>query len=126
MNYEDDYIMRLIHEIIRMLVKLLMNVDMKSPMTELFLEDSQQDKVDRWCRMIDGGEINEAENELSELMEEKSTENLKAALKFYAYLNDKDDEFLMQNHFSREEIRMGLENLAQVYGVQGITDIFKN
>lgn len=124
MNYEDDYIMRLIHEIIRMLIKLLMNVDMKSPMAELFLEDSQQDKVDRWCRMIDSGEINEAENELSELMEERSTENLKSALKFYAYLNDKDDEFLVQHHFSREEIKMGLENLAQMYGAEGLTEIF--
>ena len=124
MNYEDDYIMRLIHEIIRMLIKLLMNVDMKSPMAELFLEDIQQDKVDRWCRMIDSGEINKAENELSELMEERSTENLKAALRFYAYLNEKDEEFLVQNHFSREEIKMGLENLAQMYGAEGLTEIF--
>lgn len=124
MNYENDYIMRLIHEIIRTLIKLLLHIDTDSPMTEVELDASQSEMLDRWCGMMDDGNINEAENELILSLEDKSEKNLRTAILFYSYLNEKDDEFLNANNFSREEIRQGLQNLAERYGVRGIADIF--
>lgn len=38
------------------------------------------------------------------------------ALLFYSYLNDKTDEFLEANDFSREEIILGIENVTDRFG----------
>lgn len=50
--------------------------------------------------------------------------NLEVALLFYSYLNDKEDEFLQKNNFSRDEIKSGIKELVSRYGLTGMADIF--
>ena len=45
------------------------------------------------------------------------------ALLFYAYLNDKSDEFLETHNYSRDEIKDGLKEVTIRYGVDGFADI---
>ena len=124
MRYEDDYIMRVNREIIRMLIRLLFHIDSGSPLTELVLDATQKANLDRWSRMIDDGDINESENELFELLEDGSMENIQTAVLFYSYLNEKEDAFLESHDYSREEVQTGIEELAEKCGLEDITKLF--
>lgn len=122
--YERDYIMRLIKEMVRAVLKLIFHIDTESPAEEL-LEDSEEKAVlNTLLDLADEGKINEAENAVFEITENRDYKGLEAALLFYSYLNDKSDEFLEANDFSRDEIKDGLRELASRYGISSIADIF--
>ena len=123
--FEQDYIMRLIHEMIRMALKLLFHLDTESEMQQLIKETKTEESLDDLMKEIDRGNINEAENKLYKMVDEKKTkDNLLLGLGFYAYLNEKDEDYLMEHDFSRREVRGGLESLMSEYGLHGMTDIF--
>jgi hypothetical protein len=121
---EEDYVMRLIKEMVRAVLKLLFNIDTDSPTSEL-LEDSEEKTVlNTLLAMVDDGKVNEAENEIDEMTENRDQNNLKVALLFYSYLNGKSDEFLEENNFSRDEIKEGLETIVSRYGLDSIASMF--
>lgn len=122
--FEQDYIMRLIKEMVRAILKLLFHIDTEAPVTELLKSSEQQETLEALLRMIDDGRINEAENRLSDLIDETDKENLKTALLFYFALNEKTDEFLLENNFSRDEIRLGIESVTEKFGVRGLAESF--
>lgn len=122
--FEQDYIMRLIKERVRAILKLLFHIDTEAPVTELLKSSEQQETLEALLRMIDDGRINEAENRLSDLIDETDKENLKTALLFYFALNEKTDEFLLENNFSRDEIRLGIESVTEKFGVRGLAESF--
>ena len=68
--YEKDYIMRLIHGTAMVLARLLLGRQMEEE-GEIAdaLEKQEKAENDRLRRMIDGGNINEAEERLFELLE---------------------------------------------------------
>jgi hypothetical protein len=124
MYEQQDYVMRMIHEMVRTLLKLLFNIDADSPSTQLLQDDSEaQDTLDSLLDLIDEGQINEAENRLYGITSE-NRRDLEIALIFYSYLNDKTDDFLEEHDFSRREIKEGLLRLAEMHGIRGYTDIF--
>ncbi|MCI8371222.1 MAG: hypothetical protein HFI75_02290 [Lachnospiraceae bacterium] len=124
--YEKDYIMRVIKEIVRTLIKLLFNIDTEKATDELLKDQNSINKLKQLLEMIENGQINEAENEVYDLIErgDRDQEQIKLAILFYAYLNDKDDEFLISHAFSREEIKEGLQNIARKCGVAGLTELY--
>lgn len=122
--YEQDYIMRLIQEMVRAVLKLIFHIDTESPAGEL-LEDSEEKAVlDTLLDLADEGKINEAENTVFEITENMDYKNLEAALLFYSYLNEKSDDFLEENDFSRDEVREGLQEIVSRYGLGSIADMF--
>lgn len=122
--FEQDYIMRLIKEMVRTLLKLLFHMDTEVRMETLLKEGEEEETLDALLNLIDRGEINEAENRLSDLMTEGGMSALETALLFYSYLNDKTDTFLEENDFSREEIMAGLRTVVSGYGLEGVADVF--
>lgn len=81
------------------------------------------------ARMVDEGKLNEAENELLECIERQEVlgmvvsktkrqclQNLEMALSVYGYMNDKEDLFLEEHGFSREEIWEGIRSIQNEYG----------
>ena len=74
--------------------------------------------------LVDAGQIEQAENRLYDLTEQERRVDLEMAVLFYSYLNDKSDEFLEAHHFSREEVRLGLEDFARRFGLGGMAEIF--
>ena len=109
--FEQDYIMRAIKDIAKMLAKIIFNKEAKSDVSELLETEAEQETLEKLRQMIDEGEINEAENLLFGLTEESENSGLPIALAFYSYLNEKDDEFLLENNYSRKEIMDGLKML---------------
>ena len=123
--FEQDYIMRLIKEMVRALLKLLFNINTESPTAELLNDESEaKETLDKLLDLVDNGSINQAENELYELLSQQSMVNLEIALLFYSYLNDKEDKFLEEHNFSREEIKMGLKYATSQYGLSNIAEMF--
>ena len=57
--FEQDYIMRVIKEMIRAILKLLFSIDTDSPTMELLSEKEQVETTEKLMEMVDGGKINE-------------------------------------------------------------------
>ncbi len=121
--FEQDYVMRIIKEMVRAILKLLFNIDTDSPSTELLEDEKERQKLDALLDMVDAGSINEAENIIYEITENGAKVNLEIALLFYSYLNDKPDDFLEEHNFSRDEIKSGLKNISSRYGVGSFTEM---
>lgn len=119
---KQDYLMRLIHEMVRTIIKLIFNIDEKTVDIEQELKETS-DLYIRLVRLADAGKINEAENLLYEQLENGLAEDLKAALGFYDHLNDYTEEFLDKADFSREEIKSGLVSVLRMYGYEGMTGL---
>lgn len=124
--FEQDYIMRQIQQILKILVKVLFNIDDKSPSLNLIQNVEVKKTVGDLLRKIDNGNINQAENEISVMTDNTTMDNLLAGIIFYSYLNEKDDDYLESYDFSREEVEDGLKNLLSKYGLDDIINIFYN
>ena len=122
--FEQDYIMGLIKEMVRAVLKLLFHIDTESPTVELLEDKEEKETLKNLLDMIDDGKINEAENRLYDSTSDTDMNSLETALLFYSYLNDKTDDFLEENDFSRDEIKLGLENVADSLGLSSIAKMF--
>lgn len=122
--FEQDYVIRLIKEMVRAILKLLFNIDTESPTVELLENKEEKKTLESLLDMVDAGKINEAENRLYDLISDTDVNGLEVALLFYSYLNDKTDDFLEANDFSRDEIKLGLEDVIDRFGLSSIAKMF--
>lgn len=121
--FEQDYIIRLIQQMVRTILKLLFNMDKKEDM--IIFEDEKTEQIyNQLLELVNQGMINEAENMLYEQLDTNNTAELKMGLLFYEYLNELSDETLEQCDYKREEIRMGIQIILKEYGYLGLTDMF--
>lgn len=122
MYEEKDYVMRIVHEYIRMIIKLIFGKDIDK---EEYSVDAENVIVfKKLQKMIDDGQVNEAENLLTDYLRADNVKDLSMAILFYDYLNHKGDEFLDEHNYSREEIKEGLRYVIDMYGYGYIGDIF--
>lgn len=120
--FEQDYIMRLVHEIARVLAKILFDINSETITEELESRIEETDTLERLKNMIDEGQINEAENNLYDLLNEGAPNCIETAILFYSYLNEKTDEFLEETAYSRDEVKAGIECVAERVGLNGIVN----
>lgn len=114
--FQQDYILRIIHETIRMALKLLCGVDVDAPESEPLETREERDALKRLTDLMDRGEIDRAENLLFDGLTANDPSSLKTALLFYEHLNRMDDAFLEAHDFSREEVRTGLRDALSRWG----------
>ena len=122
--FEQDYIKRLIKEIIRTILKLLFDIDTEIPTIELLENEEEKATLETLLNMVDDGDINEAENKVFEMVEAGGRDSLELVLLFYSYLNDKSDDFLAENNFSRKEIQDDLKYILSKYGLDCMAEMF--
>lgn len=123
MAYEQDYIMRMIKEMVR----ALMSVLLKKRFHELDLEEKAEitgdDETKELFDLADTGKINEAENLLLENADFSNPRFIQEAMAFYEHINEYDDEFLEEHNYTREEIVDGLKDILNYYGLSGMFDM---
>ena len=120
---DKDYVMRIVHEWIRTLIKLIFNKDIdKEEDAEIPLEVMEQFR--KLNAMIDDGEINEAENILLDGLEEGNRAYFEMSLLFYEKLSGNTDEFLAEYDYSREEVVDGLKYVVNYYGYGSLLEAF--
>lgn len=128
MNFENekDYIMRIIHEVIKLLISLILgknaNQEEQSPEEIYSLSDSKCSQIKS---MVDRGEINEAENMLFEKLDGTDKASAAEMIFFYEYTSQKSSEFLKQHNYSKEEVLEGLRMLAAKTGFRHMTDFLE-
>ena len=118
MIHKNDFVMRQIRDMVRILAKIVLgrdtieyedNEDMKfSEMSHIYTD---------LIRMVDEGKINEAENFLFDEINKDENKSFEMALRFYDYLNSLSDVYLEENNYSREEVKEGVQNLADSRGL---------
>lgn len=121
MGYQDDYVMRTISDLVRAISRLVLgknDIDYELPEDE-----DKYTPIDRAYRqlkdMADAGDINGAENLLSDQLDPADLDRLEMALTFYMYLNQFKDDALYTANYSREEIVDGINSVCAEYGISG-------
>lgn len=112
--YEQDYIMRMINNLVRVLSRIIFKKE--TPVYEISRNEkySQSDSLHKnLLALLSDGKINEAEDMLFEDFNPKDNKDLMVALDFYNRLNNLDDEYLQENNFPRKEIEEGLRDMAK-------------
>ncbi len=120
-EYEEDYIMRQIKNIVKAVARVAFRADTTR---ELRLEQQADEYAARLTENAAAGHINEAENQLYADTENRDPAALAAGLRFYEYLNSLDDAFLKAHDFSREEVYEGLLHLVRAYELDGLAELF--
>ena len=123
-NDEKDYIMRIIKEMVRVLFSLMLGKQYKS--VELPEENKYEvsgKTLEEFGKMVDAGLINEAENVLLESIDYTKKEEVFAAILFYQYVSEKDNDFLAAHNYSKEEALDGIKRLAEQQGYGQITSL---
>jgi len=115
--FQKDFIVREIENfskfVIGMFRKEKVKIEIHGEQGE-FIEDDYL--YFRFQEMIYNGKINEAENELFELIEkDPKLEHLKLAEKFYSEVIKMSDDYLQRQNYSREEIFESLDQLKEIY-----------
>jgi len=124
---EKDYIMRMIKEMVRVLFSLVFGKKYVS--VELEKENKYEvsgKKLKSFLDMIDLGQINEAENILLDNIDYTNKEEVMAAALFYQYLSEKDNEFLENNNYTKEEVLSGFKQLLIQSGYKELFYLIKN
>ena len=114
MNFTDekDYIMRMIKEMVRVLFSLAFG--QKYVSVELEKENKYEvsgKNLKIFLNMIDLGQINEAENILLDSIDYTNKNEVMAVALFYQYLSEKDNQFLENNNYTKEEVLSGFKQL---------------
>lgn len=125
MDFEQDYIMRMIRQMVAALISVILGKENK--IYELPLEDqykSSEGLLRDLLTMVNDGKINEAEYLLYESFEQDNKKYIENAILFYSYLNELDNVFLEKCNYSRDEIEMGLKEIAKKSGMEGLMEIF--
>ena len=122
--FEEDYVMRIIKEAVRALLKLLFGIDTTNPSVELLEDKQMRDRVTEMTDMVDDGHINEAENRLYEGVDVRRRGGHQMVLVCFFYLSGLGDDFLDDHDYSREEIGQGLRDMIGRFGLEGMADVY--
>lgn len=120
---EKDYYMRIVHELVRMLIRLVLSKDIDKNEEEAVPLEVME-RYRKLIAMIDDGQINEAENLLLDGLEPDCRAYFELTLMFYEKLNGKTDEFLEEHDYSREEVLDGIKYVVDFYGYGSLMDAF--
>ena len=128
MNFTDekDYIMRMIKEMVRVLFSLAFGKKYVS--VELEKENKYEvsgKNLKIFLNMIDLGQINEAENILLDSIDYTNKNEVMSVALFYQYLSEKDNQFLENNNYTKEEVLSGFKQLLMKSGYSDLLYLLK-
>ena len=75
--------------------------------------------------MIDLGKINEAENILLDSIDYTNNNEVIEVALFYQYLSEKDNKFLENNNYTKEEVLSGFKQLLMQSGYTDLLYLLK-
>lgn len=125
-NFENDYIMRMIRDMVRFIATVAFG------RTDLMVDIDDINKADTgrvppstlmyadMLALLEKGNICGAEDMLYEQMDTSDMGYLEAGLAFYHKLTELDDDELESCNYSREEILDGLRELSDIFGISGL------
>ena len=122
--FEQDYLMRQIKEFIAFMMKLLFGAELRTADELIDYQQNSGDGSGILFRMIDSGDIRQAEELLYESIQTKTADNLLKGYVFYQYLAQQEDEFLEAHDYSRRMIAEGVRRLAALFDASHLVSLF--
>lgn len=126
--YEQDFIMREINLMVRMIAKLVFRKDYKQD-SALWLEvfgtlRDRNGEPDDLIRLINEKRLKEVEAVLNMRIQQRNLDDLQVGLAFYEYVSNLSPEELEQSDYKPEDAAAGLKHLLQIYGLEQMGDLF--
>lgn len=125
MGYQQDRKKGAIRDVLRMAGIIMSGAFQDKFKQPKFIENGAMEEwKKRLLQMVDAGEINEAENQLWDRLEcalevGKLDDGLmESTLEIYEHMNEKEDDFLEEHDYSREEIEEGIRRVLGLAGVE--------
>ena len=108
--YEQDYIIRINNEVIRTMVKLLLNKDIGTPVdiSDGAIKGENKKMLEAANGQSGIDNIKKMEEEILTLVDANKEGALEKALVFYGYLNELTEDELLSGNYSHEKIKKGL------------------
>lgn len=121
--YQQDWIMRQIRSMTQAIARIIF----KKETVEYDITDKTNTEATNWLykellNLIENLNINQAENLLFEKLETHDIKYLEIAIDFYERLNELSDEQLEKGDFTREEIKIGLNDVLKLFGIN-VSDV---
>ena len=121
--YRQDWIMRQIRSMTQAIARIIF----KKETVEYDITDKTNTEATNWLykellNLIENLNINQAENLLFEKLETHDMKYLEIAIDFYERLNELSDEQLEKGDFTREEIKIGLNDVLKLFGIN-VSDV---
>lgn len=117
---EQDYMIKMNKDAAKMFAKIIFNKDIRF---ERYQESDEQAEDACSCKLferIETDNIPAIETDLFRAIDERRKRSLERAVLFYTYLNEKDDDFLQEHNYTRENIKEGFERIAKKVGIYDI------
>lgn len=123
--YEQDYIIRINNEVIRTMVKLLLNKDIGTPVdiSDGAIKGENKKMLEAANGQSGINNIKKLEEEILTLVDANKEGALEKALVFYRYLNELPEDALLSQNYSHEKIKKGLKMIAESYGILNVIDL---
>ena len=123
--YEQDYIIRINNEVIRTMVKLLLNKDIGTPVdiSDGAIKGENKKMLEAANGQSGIDNIKKMEEEILTLVDANKEGALEKALVFYRYLNELPEDALLSHNYSHEKIKKGLKMIAESYGILNVIDL---
>ena len=123
--YEQDYIIRINNEVIRTMVKLLLNKDIgvSVDISEGVIKSENKKMLEAANGQSGIDNIKKLEEEILTLVDANKEGALEKALVFYRYLNELPEDALLSQNYSYEKIKKGLKMVAEHYGILNVIDL---
>ncbi|RDY24341.1 hypothetical protein CHF27_003010 [Romboutsia maritimum] len=118
MEYKQDWLLRQIENISRLVASLIFNTSTITYEINDKINLSETDMLYKEISLLlRKNKICEAEDLLFRSLEESNKDYLRLGIDFYQTINELDDDKLKECNFSRKEIMEGLTDLLEIYKV---------
>lgn len=114
--FEQDYILREIHQMIAAIMKFVFGMDVGSSASWAIDNLEKREKSDALLRMIDNGEICEAIEELYHCTE-KNKDDLLISFNFFSHLCGKSEDFYEEYNLCFEDVEKEMKVFFERYGL---------
>ena len=116
--YHQDWVMKQIELMVDFVAKIIFKKDNK----EINIYDESKSTeihrlYEKLINLINQNKFDEAENLLFENVNSDDYDYLRIAINFYDKINKLKDEDLDKGNFTREEIKMGIEDILRLYNI---------
>lgn len=121
--YEQDYIMRMNRDAVRVIAKLVFNKDVNS-MKDIVDDESAENNIHKITYMQNGmDDILEMEKDILHDLRQNKNRSLERAVLFYLCLSEESEEVLQNHNYSHDKIKERLSEVAEKLGIVDIINM---
>ena len=121
--YQEDYIIRQIRELGRMIAQYVFRIDTQTHDELHFTNPEKAEQTSELLRKVDRGEIRAAEAELDRMTESRTLDDLLAGIAFYTRIGEKSECFLDDHAYNDVDLKIGLRRFAERFGSKHLAEL---